>query len=72
MDITVPCIFCRHFNRDDRGKMNCMAFPAGIPKEIQELKIIHTSAYAGDQGITYEPISAKENYFNYFKGEVRQ
>ncbi len=49
-----------------------MAFPAGIPKEIQELKVIHTIAYTGDNGIFYEPISPKENYFNYFKGETRQ
>lgn len=72
MDITVPCVFCKHFNRDDRGNMTCMAFPTGIPKDIQELKVIHTVPYVGDNGIQYEPINETQDYFNYFKGETRQ
>jgi hypothetical protein len=73
MDITIPCIFCKHLNRDDRGRnMSCMAFPNGIPKDIQELKVIHTAPYPADNGVQYEPLSEKQNYFNYFKGEIRQ
>lgn len=71
MDITVPCVFCKHFNRDDRSKMTCMAFPNGIPKDIQELKVIHTSPYPADNDIQYERISDKQDYFKYFKGETR-
>lgn len=72
MDITVPCVFCKHFNRDDRGTMSCMAFPTGIPIDIQELKVIHTATYPGDNDIQYEPLSEKHDYFNYFKGETRK
>lgn len=71
MDFTIPCTFCKHLNRDDLGDMSCMAFPNGIPKEIQELKVIHNSPYLGDNGIRYEALSEKNNYFKYFKGEVR-
>lgn len=72
MDITVPCIFCKHFNRDERENMTCAAYPNGIPKEIQELKVIHTEPYPDDNGIQYEPLSDKQDYFKYFKGEIRQ
>lgn len=72
MDITVPCVFCKHFNRNERGRMTCMAFPGGIPKEIQELNVIHTEPYPADNGIQYEPLSEKQDYFNYFEGERRK
>ncbi len=71
MDYTIPCTFCKHLNRDDFTSMSCMAFPNGIPKDIQELKVIHTSPYPTDGGVQYEPLSAKNDYFNYFKGETR-
>ena len=72
MDITVPCIFCKHFNRDERENMTCAAYPNGIPKEIQDLKVIHTKPYSADNGIKYEPLSDKHDYFKYFKGEILQ
>ncbi|ALA07243.1 hypothetical protein SECTIM467_119 [Brevibacillus phage SecTim467] len=72
MDITVPCIFCKHFNRDDRAAMTCMAYPNGIPRDIQELKVIHTEPYHADNDIQYEPVSENYDYFKYFKGETRQ
>lgn len=71
MDITLPCVFCKHFNRDEIGKMTCMAFPNGIPKEIEELKVIHTQPYPIDNGIRYEPLSDEQDYFKYFKGDTR-
>jgi hypothetical protein len=49
-----------------------MAFPTGIPIDIQELKVVHTAPYAADNGIQYEPLSEKQDYFNYFKGETRK
>ncbi|MBD8498867.1 hypothetical protein [Paenibacillus arenosi] len=70
MDITVPCVFCKHLNRAERGKMTCAAFPNGIPKDIHELKFIHTSPYPGDNGVLYERVSESYDYFNYFKGET--
>ncbi|OBZ11881.1 hypothetical protein A8L34_16295 [Bacillus sp. FJAT-27264] len=72
MDITVPCVFCKHFNRDDRANMSCMAFPNGIPSTIQDLKFIHTTPYPTDNGIQYEPVNEQQDYFNYFKGEIIQ
>lgn len=72
MDITVPCVFCKHFNRDERGTMTCAAFPNGIPKDIQELKVIHNQPYPDDNGIQYEPLSKSMDYFKYFKGDVRK
>ncbi|MGG4144823.1 hypothetical protein ABEW34_17040 [Paenibacillus algorifonticola] len=72
MDITIPCVFCKHFNRDDRSTTSCAAFPSGIPKDIQELKAIHTQPHPADNGIQYEPISAHKDYFNFFKAELRK
>jgi len=71
MDFTVPCIFCKHFNRDELGTMSCMAFPNGIPSEIQEVKVIHNKPYPSDNGIRYEPLSPKNDYFNFFSGDTR-
>jgi hypothetical protein len=72
MDYTLPCIFCKYFNRDDRTRMTCAAFPNGIPKDIQELKVIHNSPVIGDHNIQYEPLSESIDYFRHFKGETRQ
>ncbi|MCR8985623.1 hypothetical protein ABE137_20140 [Brevibacillus laterosporus] len=52
--------------------MSCMAFPNGIPKQIQELKVIHTTPFKGDNGIVYEPLDETMDYFLYFSGEVRE
>ncbi|MEK3702685.1 hypothetical protein MKY87_01055 [Paenibacillus sp. FSL R7-0198] len=71
MDITVPCVFCKHFNRDERVRMTCAAFPNGIPKDIQEVKVIHTDQYPADNGVQYEALSDNQDYFKYFKGETR-
>lgn len=71
MDITVPCVFCKHFNRDERARMTCAAFPNGIPKDIQEVKVIHTDQYPADNGVQYEALSENQDYFKYFKGETR-
>ena len=66
MDITVPCTFCKYFNRNDKGNMTCRAFPNGIPKEIQELKVIHDHVYEGDNGLVYVPLSRTVDYYEYF------
>ncbi len=71
MDITLPCTFCKYLNRSELGTMTCIAFPNGIPKDIQELKVIHNSPYPGDNGIRYEKLSEKNDYFKYFNGELR-
>lgn|GEM_PF-5575519 len=52
--------------------MSCMAFPNGIPKQIQELRVIHTTPFEGDNGIVYEPLHETIDYFLYFSGEVRE
>lgn len=72
MDFTIPCVFCKYLNRDSRTKMSCIAFPNGIPKQIQELKVIHTTPFKGDNGIVYEPLDETMDYFLYFSGEVRE
>lgn len=66
MDITIPCIFCKHFNRDDTEQLSCMAYPNGIPASIQKLEIIHNKPLPNDNGIQYEALNDSQDYFKYF------
>lgn len=51
------CSGCTHFDRKYKGHgYRCTAFPDGIPREILESAADHRQAYAGDQGIRFEPI----------------
>ncbi len=38
------------------GKLACVAFPRGIPREIAEARFDHTQPYAGDGGIRFAPL----------------
>lgn len=66
MSIKINCFVCKHYN----GKLQyaglepysvCRAFPQGIPKEILEQEIEHTTAYPGDGGITFEKVIELRN-----------
>lgn len=50
------CIGCKHFHREG---FTCDAFPNGIPDDILESRLDHRKPYPGDNGIQYEPVSAK-------------
>ena len=50
------CNMCKHllgFTSD--AKPYCKAFPNGIPDKFWDAKGDHTTPYAGDNGITFEP-----------------
>lgn len=49
------CFFCIHSKGD-----YCLAFPQGIPKEIEENFFIHNKPYEGDNGIQFK--AEKEEY----------
>ena len=38
------------------GKLTCVAFPRGIPREIWEAQVDHTLPYHGDGGIRFVPL----------------
>lgn len=50
------CFFYKH----DLPKGKCVAFPNGIPKEIEKNFFIHTKPYEGDNGIQFK--AEKEEY----------
>jgi hypothetical protein len=52
------CHLCRHLAPG--GTMTCVAFPDGIPWEIQSGEFDHRQPHPDDHGIRYEPISRKE------------
>jgi hypothetical protein len=47
-----PCATCSRFRTDGDG-FTCDAFPRGIPAAILRGENDHTSAYPGDNGLTY-------------------
>jgi hypothetical protein len=49
---------CRRL-RPDAAEMVCEAFLAGIPFEILSGQVDHSTPYAGDGGLTYDPIDAE-------------
>jgi|WetSurMetagenome_2_1015567.scaffolds.fasta_scaffold457808_2 hypothetical protein len=62
--VPVPlCMSCKFFNmnptEEDYG-LKCKAFPDGIPDAIINSRIIHTTAYPGDNGIVFEPVTIKK------------
>ena len=44
------CFQCKHFG----GMSSCTAYPRSIPADILAGRVVHTSAYKGDQGIRFE------------------
>lgn len=51
------CTFCVHMDPTMRSR-TCAAFPDGIPSEIWRGLNDHTRPFAGDNGITFQRISA--------------
>ena len=53
---TKECIYCLYkFKRNtDNGDPACLAFPLGIPVEIQTGDISHTESYPGDKGYRFK------------------
>lgn len=47
------CYECRHFDRAS-GRLQCSAFPAGIPAGIVDSEIDHRRPVGGDRGIRFE------------------
>jgi hypothetical protein len=52
------CILCRHLTQE--GRMTCIAFPNGIPWEIQSGAFDHHQSHPQDRGIRYAPITREE------------
>ena len=50
------CMFCKHFDLEEKAINKCKAFPDGIPEEIMIGKFDHRKKYKGDNGIRFEPI----------------
>jgi hypothetical protein len=48
------CLKCEHFHYNNLISNTCEAYPQGIPDEILDGKVIHTSSYNGDNGLTYK------------------
>jgi hypothetical protein len=46
------CDFCRHNFRS--GVRTCAAFPRGIPDTIYDGQNLHSSPFAGDNGVQFE------------------
>lgn len=46
----VHCLMCKHY----MGAWRCLAFPDGIPADIQRGDDYHTKPRRGDNGIQYE------------------
>jgi hypothetical protein len=53
------CSGCTHLRGDLRDP-RCDAFPGGIPNEILLSKADHRKPFPGDNGIQFEPKSAKD------------
>jgi hypothetical protein len=57
------CGGCKHLTRTPGEPPlldpKCAAFPAGIPNEILLSKADHRKPFAGDNGITFEPVDKK-------------
>ena len=51
MPLTNQCPNCKHY----LGRLNCAAFPEGIPIEILTGEYDHTKSHEGDDGIIFEP-----------------
>jgi len=52
-----PCATCARFDREDRTREVCTAFPGGIPTAILEGQVDHKTPVPGDCGLTYEPVA---------------
>lgn len=53
---TPNCFNCMHFRGLVKGKIQCVAFPDGIPKALMEKGATHNKPYPGDGGILYKKI----------------
>lgn len=50
------CYVCRHRTRQ---AMTCAAFPAGIPLAVLYSEADHRQPFAGDRGITFDPVDSE-------------
>jgi hypothetical protein len=48
-----PCATCARFDRGQRGRNVCQAFPDEIPDDILWGDNDHTAPYAGDHGLQW-------------------
>jgi len=53
------CGFCKYFNGLSRMLWRCDTFPDGIPKDIANNRVDHTTHYKGDNGIQFEKAEDK-------------
>lgn len=56
--ISRQCTNCLHridSAVSDSGGTICLAFPEGIPEEIETGEVDHSTPYPGDNGYQYEP-----------------
>jgi len=54
---TPHCKTCEY--RDDESPFRCLAFPKGIPNDIQLGQVDHTKPYKGDHGLQYKAKEVK-------------
>ena len=53
------CVMCKHLLCiASDARPYCKAFPNGIPDRFWDAKADHTTPYAGDNGITFEPLDS--------------
>lgn len=50
-----PCLACRWLRPPVRGRLVCVAFPAGIPAPLLAGSADHRDPYPGDGGVRFEP-----------------
>lgn len=58
-------MLCINYEPTDGDRFICLAFPGGIPKEIINGEIFHTSPYEGDNGIQFDPIDEESKKVAY-------
>lgn len=58
------CFFCKHYDRSPSGPWKCTAFPDGVPPEIIQRRVEHTSPYPGDHGVQFDLASDRREWYD--------